>query len=190
MELKKIISKRQVMGFYVFIIGLSIILKTIFPGFKLIYFFFAFLIIISIHLIISSLFSTKSKKLIIPGVTLLLLALFLKLYFLLLYRFVEFRSIWPVLGLFPAAGLILYYIISSNKNPATIIPGIFISILSIILLLNTTHVFKLKFINFIIIFLAGMFIITGLYLIFYKEINIFKKLLKSESKNKKKKKIL
>jgi hypothetical protein len=181
------ISKKQIMGFYVLIIGLSIILKTVFPGFKLIYFFFAFLIIISIHLIIKALSSTKSKKLIVPGVTLLLLSLFLKSYFLFLYRFVEFRSIWPILGLFPAIGLILYYIISCNKNPATIIPGIFISILSIILLLITTHVFKLKFINFIIIVLAGMFVITGLYLIFYNEISIFKKLMKNDGKNRKKK---
>ena len=74
----------------------------------------------------------------------LLLSTFLIIYFLLLENCISFDKIWPIMGLFPSIALIVYYMISSSKSPATIIPGIFIAIISLVLFLNTADIISIN----------------------------------------------
>jgi hypothetical protein len=169
-KIKKYFKTKQLIGLYILIIGLCIIVRITLPEVKVIYILLAFLIIISIHLIIKSL-SSRKKRMIVPGITLLFLSIFILIYLLFLNNFVTMNHLWPIIGIFPAISLIIYYIISEIKSPATVIPGIYIGILSIVLFLITMNIIQLKFINFLIMLIAGMLIIIGLYLIFYKKNN-------------------
>ncbi len=173
--MNKLISKKQLLGLYILIIGLGILLKIIFPFLKFYFFLLLLFTILSIHLIILSLKKNKNKKLIISGLTLFLTSIFFLLYLLLIKQYIDFNYIWPILGLFPSFSLIIYYLISNKKSPHTIIPGIFIGFSSIILLLNINGIMIIDFISFLLILIAFMFIITGLYLLFHNNIKNVKK---------------
>jgi hypothetical protein len=169
------ISSKKLTGLYVLIIGIAILLKTIFPDINNLYLFFVLIFIISINFIVVSIRSDKTKRLIIPGIIFLLFAVFMFLYFLILYKYCSFKKIWPVLGLFPSAALIVYYLISIAKSPALIVPGIFIGIISIVILLKNFGIMKINFLNFTLILISSMLIIIGTYLIFQKKIEILNK---------------
>ena len=171
----KIITKKQIMGLYIFVIGISILIKIIFPSLKIYFFLISLLIIISINITISSFKKGKNKRFIIPGTILLLLSMFFLLYFLFIYKYINLKYIWPILGLFPSISLIIYYFLSNKKSPHIIIPGIFIGFLSIVLLLNANGIMIIDFISFLLILIAFMFIITGLYLIFHEKLRELKK---------------
>lgn len=172
---------RKIIGLYIVIIGFFILLKTLLPDLKIIFFLLIFFIFFSIHLILQIIISKKRKKLIVTAITLLLTSLFFLLYMVYFKNYYKFEIIWPILGIFPAVGLITYYIISNNKSPSAIIPGIFIVLLSIILLLMTNDLIQIDFISILILLLAGMFIFTGLFLIFKKEIEKIKKQLDNKN---------
>ncbi len=170
-KLIDIIFSKKWLGLYIIFIGLSIFLKIIF-GIKFVFFILIFFIFISIHLIVISISKEKRKKLIIPGISLILTSTYFLINFLLLEKFIPFKKIWPILGFFPSFSLISFYLISKRKNPATIIPGIFIGLLSIILLLIITKILKLEFKTFLLVVISGMLIFIGLYLIF--NLSLFK----------------
>jgi hypothetical protein len=164
------LSSKKLTGLYVLIIGMAILAKTIFPAINNLYLFFILLFIISINFIVVSIRNDRTKRLIIPGVIFLLFAVFMFLYFLLLYKYCTFIKIWPVLGLFPSIALIIYYVISVSKSPAIIIPGIFIGIISLVILMKNFGIMKINFLNFTLILISSMLIIIGLFLIFQKRI--------------------
>jgi len=182
MKIKLFNSK--IIGLYILFIGFFILLKTLLPELKIIFFLLIFFIIFSIHLILQILISKKRKKLIVTAITLLLTSLFLLIYFFYLKNYYGIDKIWPILGFFPSIGLIVYYFISNNRSPSSIIPGIFIILLCIILLLLTNNLIQIDFISILILILAGMFIFTGLFLIFKKNIEKFKKQLDNKNSNK------
>ena len=86
------------------------------------------------------------------------------------------------MGLFPSIALIAYYLISSSKSPATIIPGIFIAIISLVIFFNTADIVSIDFKSFLIILIASMLIVIGLYLIFQKKIDKIKKIIEKNQK--------
>lgn len=175
--MKEIITKKQLVGLYIFLIGIIILIKVIFPYLKLHFFLLSIFIIISINLILLSFHKKeKNKRFIIPGLILLLSSIFFILYSLVIHNYINFIYIWPVIGFFPSVSLILYYFFSAKKSPHTIIPGIFIGLLSIILLLNTTDIMVIDFISFLLILIALMFVVTGLYFLFHDKLNHMKKL--------------
>ncbi|MCK4798475.1 MAG: hypothetical protein KAT05_13930 [Spirochaetes bacterium] len=180
MKKRILIPTKKLLGIYIFIIGLSILIKILFPDLEGIYFILSFIIIVSINFIIKSVRLQKSKRFIIPGITLLLSSVFFLFYLLFFKNIYRFDKIWPILGLFPSISLIFYYIISTRKSPATIIPGLFIGLMSFVLLLITTGIFKIKFTDFLIMLLAGMIIVIGLYLMFDKQITNIKKHIKDK----------
>lgn len=175
------LSKKQVLGIYIFLLGIAVLIKIIFPNIKIVFFVFGIFIVISINLIISSIKKDVSKKFIIPGITLFLLSTFLIIYFLFLSN-ITFSKIWPIMGLFPSIALISYYLISTAKSPATIIPGIFIAIISLVIFFNTADIVNINFKTFLIILIASMLIIIGLYLIFQKKIDEIKKIIEKNQK--------
>jgi len=134
------------------------------------------MIIISINLILLSFNKKeKNKRFIIPGLILFLSSIFFILYFLIIQNYINIKYIWPIIGFFPSISLILYYLVSNKKSPHTIIPGIFIGFLSIILLLNTSGLMMIDFISFLLILIALMFVVTGLYIIFHDKFNYLNK---------------
>jgi hypothetical protein len=181
--LNKIISKKQILGLYICIIGLVILIKIIFPFLKLHFFLLFFLVIISLNIIISSFTKDKNKRYIIPGLTILFSSIFLLLYFFVIEKYINLKYIWPILGLFPSISLIIYYLISNKKSPHILIPGIFIGFLSIILLLNTTGIMIINFSSFLLILISFMLIITGLYLVFHDKLRELKKQKENNNEN-------
>ncbi len=156
---------KKILGLYVFIFGLSILVKVLFKGLEIKYFFLFFVSVLSVHMIILALFF-KRKKFIIPGIILLLSSLFLFLYYIFFVNVIQFKNIWPVIGLITSISLVGFYSISTGKNPAIIIPGIFIGILSLILLFITLGLFKIRFMDFLLILISTMFIFVGSYFLF------------------------
>ncbi len=185
--MKEITTKKQLVGLYIFLIGIILLIKVIFPSLQLQFFLLSVLIIISINLILLSFNKKeKNKRFIIPGLILLSTSIFFILYFLIIEKYLNLKYIWPIIGFFPSISLIIYYIISNKKSPHTIIPGIFIGFLSIILLLNTSGLMMIDFISFLLILIALMFIVTGLYFIFHDKLNYLKKQPDNKSNTKEK----
>ena len=181
--MNKLISKKHLMGLYIFLIGISILIKIIFPFLKVYFFLISLLAIISINVIISSLKKEKNKRYIIPGLTLFFTSMFFLLYFFFIKNYVNIKYIWPVWGLFPSISLIIYYFISNKKSPHIIIPGIFIGFISIVLLLNVNEIMIINFSSFLLILIAFMLMITGLYLIFNEKLRDIKESKKQKDKN-------
>lgn len=140
-----LVTTKRLTGIYIFIIGIGLLLKAIFPEINIAIIFFILLFAISLNFIYIAVKKEKRKRMIIPGVILLLLSLFLALHFLFLYQYVDFIKIWPIIGLFPSIALIVYYLISTTRSPGIIIPGIFIGIFSIVILIKNMSFLKINF---------------------------------------------
>lgn len=159
---------KKILGLYVFILGIAILIKVIFIKLQIGYFFLFFMFSISIHMILIALF-TKRKRFIIPGIILFLSSIFIFFYYIYFIKYIDFKNIWPIIGLIPAISFIFYYIISVKKSLTTIIPGIFICILSLVMLLITLGIFKINFLDLLLILISSMFIIVGLFFLFNKK---------------------
>jgi hypothetical protein len=161
----------KIFGIYILIFGVIILLKILFLSeFKFLYILLIIISIASCDLIIRSLISRKRRILIIPGTIILLSCIFFLVYLLIDPLFLYFGKIWPILGMFPATAMIIFYMISYKKRASIIVPGIFLFFLSIILILFTTSVINLPFTYFLLLLIPSMIILTGLYLIFRNEI--------------------
>jgi hypothetical protein len=172
----------KVVGIYILLLGMIILFKILFAElFTGVHIILIILTVASLDLTIRGLFMNKRKFLLIPGIIIFLTCIFLLIYiFFIDPHFNYFANIWPVMSSFPAISLIVFYLRSSKKRTAIIVPGIFLLILSIILLLFTTHIITLKFTTFLLLLIPSMIIITGLYLIFRNELEIFKKKIKKK----------
>jgi hypothetical protein len=159
---------KKILGLYIFILGLLILIKVIFINLQIGYFFLFFIFTISIHMILIAL-CTKRKKFIIPGTILFLFSIFIFFYCIYFINFIDLKNIWPIIGLIPSISFIFYYIISVKKSLTTIIPGIFICILSLVMLLITLGIFKIKFLDLLLILISSMLIIVGLFFLFNKK---------------------
>jgi hypothetical protein len=167
----------RIIGFYLTIIGLVILFKILFlEQFKILYIVLVLLIIPSIDFIVRALTRKRQKILLIPGITVFCTCIFFLLYLIFFESSsVTLNQIWPFLGMFPALGMIFYYIISIRKNSAIIVPGIFLVFLSVILLLFTTNIINFKFTYFLFLMIPFTIIIVGLYLLFRKEIKFLRR---------------
>ncbi|MCG8572375.1 MAG: hypothetical protein MJB14_19765 [Spirochaetes bacterium] len=169
------IPRKRKLGVYILAIGIIIFLKIVFyqqfPVLNLMLFFVLFA---SIDLIVYS-FSRKKKTnhFFIPGATLSLSALFLIFY---IYFFEKnnysLEQLWPILGIFPGISLILYYIFFTPRSRSTIVPGFFITMLSVVFLLVRLDIINLDLQKFLLLLIPIFLIIIGLYLIFDDKIRL------------------
>jgi len=158
-------SKR--VGFYIFYIGLILLLKIIFKEKMQIHYAFAiFLVLPSWDCILLGFINKKYKVLIIPGVTLFLTLIFLFLYEFVLNNYISLGKFWPVFGIFPAISFITYSFVFHKKNPRVIIPAIFIAVMSIILLLFSLKIVKMKFKTFLPFFISISIMSLGIYIMY------------------------
>lgn len=166
---KKLLPGKKVLGFYLLIIGVLSFFKVLFYDQLSIGFVMAFLIMVmSIDMVVRSLVvkEQKDRKLFIPGATLLQAVIFFFLYYLLFVNIdMEIDKLWPVLGIFPGLSLILYYFIFQRQSPTVIVPGIFITLLSVVILLINLGIFKFGFKHFLMLLIPIFAIVVGLFLI-------------------------
>lgn len=176
----KIISKRKIIGICLFLLGVFLLSSQLFPNqafYK--YLILIFILIISVGFIIYSTRSEKNRKLIIPGISFSLLSLFILSYFVFFNNY-PFEKIWPIIGLFPAISLIVYYLISPAKSPSTIVPGIFIGIMSSVIFIKMNFENdNISFQQILLIIISSMIILSGLGFMFSKKIRDIKKHLKA-----------
>lgn len=163
---------KKTIGYYLIIIGLIVLVSLLFPKiFTPLYLTALILFFSSINFIV---IAFRYRKFIIVGINLLLLAIFLVLYNALFYKInLTMDKIWPSLGIIPAISMAVYYIISKKKRPSIIIPATFIFLLSTVLLLFSTQIIKISFTKFLLLLLAGIFILFGMLVIFTNKIKIF-----------------
>jgi hypothetical protein len=165
----KLIPSRKLLGVYIILLGLSLFFKVIFSDLKIILFVLSLVALLSINSIIRIFNNKLNKKYIVISVFSLLMSLFFIIYILFLEKIVKIDRLWPIMGFFPALGLIVYYFISEKKNPATIIPGIFIALLSFVLMVITLGLFPLiSFEKILLLIISFMIIFIGMYFVFKK----------------------
>ncbi len=166
--LKKIQKKvrRKLLGVYILLIGILLLVKFM-MNITLLYVFVGLLLLPGIELIMGVIIYKRSKKLLIPGITLLGTSLFLLFYLLFSRELQGLLKFWPVIGISPAIGLIVYYFTTGSKNPATIIPGVFILLMCIILMFFSLGVFSFSFKDFILISVPVIIILFGIFIIIY-----------------------
>lgn len=164
---------KKVLGFYVLTIGVLSFFKVLFYEMLSIgYVMAVLLLIMAVDMVVRSLVvkGQKDRKLFIPGATLLQGILFFFLYYLIFAKIgLTFEKLWPVLGVFPGLSLILHYLIFQRKSPTVVVPGIFITLLSIVILLINLDIFKIGFKHFLMLLIPLFAIILGLFLILGKE---------------------
>ncbi len=158
--------RQKLIGIYIILIGTLFLLKFLLRH-TMIYVVIGLIMLPGIELMIRTIVLKKSKKLVIPGITLIGTSLLLLL-LLVFKKSISLNMFWPLLGISPALSLIIYYCISSSKNPATIIPGIFILIMSIVLQLFSLNIFNFEFRDFVFLLIPIMIILFGLFLLFYR----------------------
>jgi hypothetical protein len=178
MKVSYFLSKKKILGLFLLIFGITILLMIIFPRIDIN--IMVFVALMSVMLIVKAFETQGSKRYIIPGLMFLLISIFLILYYLFFEDEIELKRIWPILGIFPGISLIVYYIMSKTRSLATIIPGIFILLLSLVILMITIGVINISFRTFLALLVSGMIIITGLYFVFNNEIKFFQKHIKKK----------
>ena len=163
----RFLKPSRLMGFYIFYIGLILLLKIIFSENIPIHYAFAiFLILPSLDCILLGFTNKKYKLLIVPGITLLLTLVFLLLYEFVLYRYIFLKKFWPLFGIFPAISFIIYSSVFHKKNPRVIIPAVFIALISIIFLLFSLSIIKMEFKAFLLFFISISIMSLGIYIIY------------------------
>ncbi len=190
------IKNSKIAGIYLLFVGIVVLAKILFlKEFKIIYIILILLVVPSIDFTIRGISRKKKRGFIIPGITFGLTSIFLLIY-LIFFDKISFgiAKIWPIFGLFPSFGLIAYYAADEKKEPRIIIPAIFLGLLSIIFILYTCGVISFKFRYILLLILPMIVIFFGLYFIFNREIEFFKKKMDKKrlelKKNKKKTKKL
>jgi len=178
MKVSYFLSKKKILGLFLLIFGITILLMIIFPRIDIN--IMVFVALMSVMLIVKAFETQGSKRYIIPGLMFLLISIFLILYYLFFEDEIELKRIWPILGIFPGISLIVYYIMPKTRSLATIIPGIFILLLSLVILMITIGVINISFRTFLALLVSGMIIITGLYFVFNNEIKFFQKHIKKK----------
>lgn len=163
-------SKKKIFGFYMIVIGLVILFKILFPDLiNSIYIFFVFLFVASLDFIIRAIKRRGRGRdyfFFIPGMTALLITIFLIFYYAFLYvKGISFLHLWPVLCLSPGLSLIAYYFISKRKSISIIVPGVFITLLSCVLLVFSLGFVQFRFRYFALSFIPIFFILMGIYFI-------------------------
>ncbi|OHD13327.1 MAG: hypothetical protein A2086_11655 [Spirochaetes bacterium GWD1_27_9] len=171
------IKTSKIIGFYIFTVGLIILFKLLFlEQFKIIYIALFLLILPAIDFTVRGFRKKKRRSFLIPGITFLTGCLFFLVYiFFFNPNYGSLIKVWPVIGIFPALGLITYYIFTPKRDPRIIVPAIFFLFLSIVLLFFTTGIINFKFRYFLLLLLPFMVILVGLYLLFNNEIKNIKK---------------
>lgn len=164
----KKLFNRKVVGIYVIIFGIFFLMKSLFPNLEILFFFLVFLAIISLHTTIKIMKIKKKKGLLVLSNSLFLISLFFLIYIIWLKNYFSLKLLWPVLGFFPGISLIQYYFSSSNKSPSILIPGLFIILLSFVLLLLANHYIEIDIRTTLMLITSSMFILTGLILVFKK----------------------
>ncbi|HOV13415.1 MAG TPA: hypothetical protein PK771_03945 [Spirochaetota bacterium] len=180
------IKNSKIVGFYLLFIGVVALIKILFlKEFKIVYIVLVLLLIPSIDLIIRGVLKKKNRGLIIPGISFGLTSIFLLIYIPFLDKtFFNILRIWPIFGIFPSLGLIVYYVSSTKKDPKIIVPGIFLGLLSIIFLFYTCGIISFKFRFIILLIIPLLIIFVGLYFIFSNEITFYKKKMENKSDGK------
>lgn len=175
------LPKKKVLGLYLLIIGIVVLLKILFVDeFSVVYILLIIVLFASIDMIVRALKNKKKEKsLYIPGLILCLTTVFLSIYLLLLTDTIfTIEKLWPLFGIFSGISLISYYFIFIPKSPSTIVPGIFITIVSIILLASRIGFFCVDFKKFLLLLIPAFIILIGLYFIFDEKIKELKNQIK------------
>lgn len=165
--------KRKLLGIYLIIFGVIFLVKLIFHEyFSIIHALLVFFLFLSIDLTWRAFKKQKMRIYIIPGITLFFTSIFFLIYLTFLNdSYYTLKKLWPILGIFPGVGLIIYYFWVHKKNLSIIVPGVFISLLSLVLLLINIGIlqFDLKF--FLLLLVPCFVILIGLYLLLGEELN-------------------
>ncbi len=178
----RFLKPSKAVGFYIFYIGLILLLKIIFnEKISIFYAFAIFLLLPCFDCIIWGFTDKKYKVLVIPGVATLLTLIFLLLYEFILNKYMPIEKFWPVFGLFPATAFIIYSFVFPRKNPRIIIPAIFIAFISIIMLLFSLNIIKIEFKAFLLFFISISIMSLGIYIIYNN--NIINKMRTKEANN-------
>ncbi len=158
---------KKILGFYFFVIGLIILLKLIFQD-KIDLFLVSLISanLFSIPLIIVSFVNKKHfLRYFFPGTLTFMTTLFLMILEIFLKGTdLQIVKLWPSLTLISGITLILSYFFSVKKNQAILIPGVFISLISTILLFFAISGWG-SFRQFLFFLVPSVLMYLGLYLL-------------------------
>lgn len=164
-NLKFLFSIRQIVGVYFLLIGLLIIFKLIFPDIvSTLLIICLSVLVLSIDITIRAIHSrrTRCRRNLVVGLSFAFASLFSL--FVIIFKW-NLDKLWPLYAVCPGLALIIYYCLMNRRSYSVLVPGVFLLIMSGLLLLFTTDIVTLNKKYLFFISLSILFIIGGILLI-------------------------